>query len=143
MRMPSAVAELRELTIDRSLQNEVFDSWRLSRSPFTASRSAASLPAPLAVADTGAVSDYLHTHVSVMANHLHHPSTDELYIFARAEPEPEPGGTHSIQLWRVATGLSRGQLDARFALVSSELAVILNTCRAGPTAHRSLKQGRT
>lgn len=56
------------ITLDRSLQNRVFQSWRLGKS-FIKDRRECRLPGPL---HSGAAqaTDYLHVRASVLRNHL-------------------------------------------------------------------------
>ena len=68
-----------DVSLDRELQNSVFESWKLGSSSFLLSSDAAELPEPTAVVDNTAV-DYLHTRAAVLRNHLIH-SKGRLFAF--------------------------------------------------------------
>ncbi len=73
------------LQIDRSLQNDRFQSWRLSGPGFLQSRSHWPLARPLAQASLGDVNDYISTRAAVLHNHLHQtqPDAERLFVFVR------------------------------------------------------------
>ncbi len=58
-----------DLKLDRSLQNSVFQSWRLAPSSSLKSRQSLILPGPVVAVKNTAV-DYLHTRATALHNHL-------------------------------------------------------------------------
>lgn len=78
--MSSETAVTMDLKIDRNLQNNKFNNWRLGKD-FLLERHAVTLPGSIAVVDTDAV-DYVRTRTSVLHNHLFH-SQGRMFFFLK------------------------------------------------------------
>lgn len=76
-----------DLNLDRSLQNQDFDSWKLSCSSVQAPLTQACSP----VVGPGAAVDYLRTRAALLHNHLHH-SCGRVFIFTQPSALAAAGG---------------------------------------------------
>ncbi len=83
------------LQLDRSLQNNAFESWRLGGS-FVHRRTSAALPAPVATAAAnGSATDFLHTRERVLHNHLLH-SQGRLFVCCIPDSNAADGKTLAL-----------------------------------------------
>ena len=73
-------APKQDLQLDRGLQNDKFQSWRLGSPPIGIARHAIDLPGQVQVVRTEAT-DYLHTRASVLRNHLVEAHGGRLFCF--------------------------------------------------------------
>ena len=129
-------APKQDLTLDRGLQNDKFQSWRLSPTNCLAARHALALPGPVVAVKSEAI-DYLHTRASVLRNHLLEVHGGRLFCFLAGGPADLPAQSQPLHVMEVCCTLS-GSGAAEASLRSLAGTRFSPTCNSLPCALQAM-----
>lgn len=131
-------APKQDLALDRSLQNDKFQSWRLSPTNCLTARHALALPGPVVAVKSEAI-DYLHTRASVLRNHLLEAHGGRLFCFL-AGGSVDPAKQQLLHVVEVCCTLSEsGAAEASLHSLAGTRALFPHCCQAARRGGRELK----
>ena len=128
-------APKQDLTLDRGLQNDKFQSWRLSPTICLAARHALALPGPVVAVKSEAI-DYLHTRASVLRNHLLEAQGGRLFCFiaSGAADSPAQPPLHVMEVCCTLSGSGAAEASLR-SLAGTRFSP---TCNSLPCALQAM-----
>jgi hypothetical protein len=129
-----------ELKLDRSLQNEAFQSWKLSTGSL-ASRKQIDLPGAVAASRSDAI-DYVHTRAAVLRNHLI-SSGGRYFIFLAPRSGPSSStaaatSPRTLQLVEAVPSGSEAAVTCTLLPVAGRWPERLSPAMQRGTAHHAL-----